>query len=106
MQRIAEMMLDKARSLLKDGAVNRVVGWEEGEFFYDLTPAVFGEDQLDRFVYSGFSGANLSKYMIRESKKEGRALVFLKPCDTFSFNQLLSEHRVDRERVYIISAIS
>ena len=40
---------------------------------------------------------------IRDSSKlEGRTLVFLKPCDTYSFNQLIKEHRVDREKAYII----
>jgi ferredoxin len=29
-------------------------------------------------------------------------LVFLKPCDTYSFNQLLTEHRFDREKVYAV----
>ena len=102
MQRVAEMMLERAKALLADGTVDRVVGWEVGEFFYDLTPAVFSADGLDKFVYNGFSGANLSKYMIKESAKDGKALVFLKPCDTYSFNQLINEHRVDREKVYII----
>ena len=40
--------------------------------------------------------------MIEASKMEGRTLVFLKPCDTYSFNQLIKEHRVDREKAYII----
>ena len=104
MQRVAEMMLERAKALLADGTVDRVVGWETGEFFYDLTPAVFTADGLDKFVYNGFSGANLSKYMIKETAKEGagKALVFLKPCDTYSFNQLINEHRVDRSKVYII----
>ncbi len=104
MQRVAEMMLARAKALLADGTVDRVVGWETGEFFYDLTPAVMTADSLDKFVYNGFSGANLSKYMIKECAKEGagRALVFLKPCDSYSFNQLINEHRVDREKVYII----
>ena len=33
---------------------------------------------------------------------EGKTLVCLKPCDSYSFNQLLAEHRVDREKAYII----
>ena len=33
---------------------------------------------------------------------EGKTLVFLKPCDTYSYKQLLMEHRVDREKSYII----
>ena len=29
-------------------------------------------------------------------------MVLLKPCDTYCFNQLINEHRVDREKAYII----
>jgi len=35
-------------------------------------------------------------------KSENKVLVFLKPCDTYSFNQLLTEHRFDREKVYAV----
>ena len=66
-------------------------------------PAFFeNEEELKDFVYDGFCGANLSKMMIEASKLDGKTLVCLKPCDTYSFNQLLSEHRVDREKAYII----
>ena len=37
------------------------------------------------------------------SKKEGKTAVFLKPCDTYSFNQLVKEHRIKRENVYVIA---
>ena len=47
-------------------------------------------------------GANLSKYMIAASALEGKTLVLLKPCDSYSFVQLMKEHRVDREKAYII----
>ena len=36
-----EMMLAKAKELLQSGAVQRVLGWQTGEFVYDITPAVF-----------------------------------------------------------------
>jgi len=72
---------------------------------YNPEPAFFADEkELENFVYDGFCGANLSKYMIEAGKLEGRTLVFLKPCDTYSFNQLLKEHRVDREKAYIIGA--
>ena len=44
----------------------------------------------------------LVDYARQASKLEGKTLVCLKPCDTYSFNQLLKEHRVDREKAYII----
>ena len=104
MQKITrDLLLEKASSLLKNGIVNRVLGWKSGDFDYDVTPAVFEtEEELKKdFVYGDFCGANFSKYLIKETKKsEEKVLVFLKPCDTYSFNQLLTEHRFDRERVY------
>jgi ferredoxin len=100
-----EMMKNKAKALLADGTVTRVIGWRRGEFSYDVTPAVFETaEEIERdFVWDAFCGANVSKYLIRESAKgDGKILAFLKPCDAFSMNQLLAEHRVKRESVYLI----
>lgn len=95
---------EKALELLRSGKADRVLGWKAGEFFYDLTPAVFesAEEAEKDFCYGPFSGANLSKYLIAESKKGGKIAVFLKPCDSFSFVQLQKEHRVKRENVYAV----
>ena len=99
-----KVMLEKAKEMLENGSVQRVLGWKTGEFAYDLTPAVFEtvEELEAGFVCNDFSGSNLSKYLIKESAKEGKTLVFLKPCDTYSLNQLIAEHRVKRENVYAI----
>ncbi|MDO5337311.1 MAG: 4Fe-4S dicluster domain-containing protein [Eubacteriales bacterium] len=94
---------NRAKELLADGTVVRILGWRAGDLPYNPEPAYFqSAEELDDFVYNGFCGANLSKYMIEASKLEGKTLVFLKPCDTYSFNQLLKEHRVDRDKAYII----
>ena len=100
-----EILISRAAALLADGTVDRVLGWTQGEFGYDAGPALFrtADDLAARFVWNDFCGANLSKYLIEETRKsEGRVLVFLKPCDTYSFNQLLTEHRFPRERVYAV----
>ncbi len=100
-----QQLLDKAVSLLADGTVSHVLGWAKGDFDYDVTPVLFSDadDLAARFVWSDFCGANFSKYLVAKTRKvEGKILVFLKPCDTYSFNQLLTEHRFDRERVYAV----
>ncbi len=106
MQEIScNQLIDKATALLKDGTVQAVLGWEKGEFDYDVTPALFkSEEELkESFVWNDFCGANFSKYLVKHTKGiEGKILVFLKPCDTYSFNQLLTEHRFDREKVYAV----
>ena len=98
------VMEKRALELLANGTVNRVLGWTAGEFVWDVTPAVFNtaEELQNGFLYNDFCAANLSKYLVKESRKEGKVLVFLKPCDTYSFNQLVAEHRIIRENVYVI----
>ncbi|MBQ4617970.1 MAG: 4Fe-4S dicluster domain-containing protein [Clostridia bacterium] len=106
MQKVtASQLIDRAAALLSDGSVSAVLGWKQGEFDYDITPAVFADEQAlrDAFVWNDFCGANFSKYLLKATKKvDGKVLVFLKPCDTYSFNQLLTEHRFDRDKVYAI----
>ena len=99
-----DMLVGRALELLADGTVSRVMGWKKGDLFYDVTPGVFADAETlkNEFVYDGFCGANFSKYLIKETAGEGKVLAFLKPCDTYSFNQLLTEHRFNREKVYAI----
>ena len=106
MQKITrEQLIQKASELLENGTVSAVLGWGIGEFDYDVTPTVFStvEELKNGFVFNDFCGANFSKYLVKKTDKiEGKILVFLKPCDTYSFNQLLTEHRFDREKVYAV----
>lgn len=96
-------LIDRLKTLLTDGTVARVIGWKKGDMPYNPTPAVFNSvEELDDFVYDGFCGANLSKMMIEATKLEGKTAVLLKPCDSYSFNQLIREHRVNRDNAYII----
>lgn len=99
MQRI----INRAKELLQNGEVRCVLGLKRGEFFYDQTPAVFTTpEELNELVYDSFSSPNLSKYLIRETQAEGKVLALLKPCDTYSLNQLVAEHRIDRSKVYVL----
>ncbi len=104
MREVEVKMLERAKLLLESGEVARVIGWKKGDFCYDPSPASFETvEELKDFVYDWFCGANLSKYLIQMSKKEGKTAIFLKPCDTYSFNQLVKEHRIKRENIHVIA---
>ena len=104
MKEVELKMLERAKALLESGEVARVIGWKKGDFIFDPSPASFESvEELKDFTYDWFCGANLSKYLIEMSKKEGKTAVFLKPCDTYSFNQLVKEHRIKRENVHVIA---
>ena len=50
-----EGMVKRASELLADGTVVRVLGWKNGEFAYDPTPAVFeSAEALSNFVQAIF----------------------------------------------------
>lgn len=103
MQKIAKLMQDKAVELLQSGKVNKVMAWEKGEFFYDNSPAAFNSaEACAEIVYDEFCPANLSKYLMESTKQGVKTAVFLKPCDTYGLNQLIKDHRVDRELVYAV----
>ena len=95
-------LITRAKELLANGTVARVLGWKIGDMPYNPEPAFFETvESLDKFVYNGFCGANLSKYMIEAGKKEGKTLVFMATDLLQAENHLLVE--VDNsvnDRVY------
>ena len=100
---IADRVRERVRALMADGTADRLLGWCEGDLYTDCTPFVFkGPDPLQAFVYNRFCPSNQSKYLVSESRKDGRIIALLKPCDTYGFNRLLHEKRIDRDKVYII----
>ena len=71
-------LITRAKELLADGTVVRVLGWKAGDLSYNPEAAYFETaESLDEFVYNGFCGQNLSKMMIEASKLEGKTLVCL-----------------------------
>ena len=103
MSKLQQMIIDKAKELLGSGAVSRVIGWKRGELCYEVEPCVFTDvADVDNLVYDGFCGANLAKYLVIESKKEGKIAVFMKPCDLSSYERLKKEHRVNEDNVIVI----
>jgi len=129
---ISSRVLARAEELLSCGKVQMVIGWRKGLFDYDITPSLFttSDDLKKNFVYNEWCGANLSKYLVKETRAietakdtvrtnnkmakmknpdatdapepSAKVLVFLKPCDTYSFTELLKEHRIFRDDVFAV----
>ena len=93
-------LIDILKEKLSSGAVTQVLGWKAGQTPMEPEPAFFKTvESLDQFVYNGFCGANLSKYLIDVTDA---TLVLLKPCDTYSYNQLCKEHRIHPEVITVL----
>ncbi|MCR5290128.1 MAG: 4Fe-4S dicluster domain-containing protein [Treponema sp.] len=130
--KISGQLIERAKALLAEGKVQRVIGWRKGLFDYDVTPSSFSStDDLEKnFVYNEWCAANLSKYLVKITRDieiqksttrtnnmmakkrdpnaedkpipQEKVLVFLKPCDTYSFTELLKEHRITRDDVFVL----
>lgn len=98
-----EIIKNRVRELLDNGYDN-VIGWEVAEGAFDRTPAIFDKDSLNNLVYDSFCGANVAKYLVNQSQNGKKTVALIKPCDSYSLNQLCTEHRVNRENIYAIGA--
>ena len=104
-------LINRAKSLLESGEVSRVLGWKKGETEFDMEPAFFSTaEELDSFIYNGFCGANLSKYMIEAGKKEGKTLVVTVAAKTNAKVELVLENctylKNDDEKKLLTNVIS
>ncbi len=128
-----DKLIKRAKELLAEGKVQKVVGWKKGLFEDDISPAVFiSAEELDKdFVFNKYCKANLSKYLVKITREievaksttrmnntmakqrdpnaqdkpipQEKVLVFLKPGDTHSFTQLLKENRIVRDDVFVVA---
>lgn len=100
---LEQQIKEKISSLFDSGVITRALLWTNGEFPYEKTPYVANsKEELDDMSYDEFCAGSLLKYLITESKKEGKILVLLKPCDVYSYNRLVSEHRINADNVYLL----
>jgi len=94
-------MRKRAKELLEAGEVQQVLAWKAGDLPCYPEPAFFSNSEtLENLVYDKFCTANLSRYFL--DAKGVKTLAFMRPCDTYSFNQLLKENQVKREQAYVI----
>lgn len=103
MEKIAAAVRERAQRALATGEVERVFAWRRGEFWYDVTPAVFETaEEVDELLWDSFCVANLSKYLSGAARQGRKIGVFVKGCDALAFNQLLQDNRISRDNVLLL----
>lgn len=102
MGKIVDRIRATAKRALESGEVDKVLGWERGDLWWDSYPSFISKpEEADTLVWNSFCVNNLSKFLIEELQGSSKVGVFVKGCDSTSFNQLLKDNRVDRERVVL-----
>ena len=99
-EEITQKVQATAISLLKEGKVDLVIGYQSGSTPLRTAPSfIRSSDQASLLVWSPFCENNLSVYL--DGKKEKIGLM-AKGCDARSAVVALQEKRIDRDRLIII----
>ncbi len=98
-----EALRERARSLLGEGKVQSVIGWENGRFEGQTSPLMIRDaSQADKLAYNDYCVNILSKYPLSE-KKEGEVMaVMVRGCDSRGINLALKDGQIEREMLYLI----
>lgn len=89
-----------ARRLLKEKAVEAVIGFSTPTEPMACRPVLITDaDQADGLHWDSFCSVNLANYL---AKRPGRVAVVAKGCDARNLVVHMTEHQVDRQRLFII----
>ena len=90
----------EARTLLEEGKVDYIVGFEPGSLKFTTTPLVTKDkNDIDRLVINPFIVNNLAKFL---TALKGRVGIVAKGCDSRSIVSLIQDNKVARGNVVIL----
>lgn len=100
MEGLGNSIKEAAESLLNEGDVDLVIGYERGTTPLRSTPCFIRDSgDVDRLIWDPTCDANLAKYLIGQDAKIG---VFVKGCDARSAVVCIAEGQIDRDKVVLI----
>jgi formate dehydrogenase subunit beta len=100
MSETEQKLRNEARSLLEQGRVNCIIGYEAGSLKFTTTPLITKDkDDVDRLVINPFIVNNLSVFLKETSGKVG---IVAKGCDSRSIVSLIQDQQAARENIVII----
>lgn len=90
----------EAKTLLEQGRVDCIIGYETGSLKFATTPLITRDkDDVDRLVINPFIVNNLSVFLTETAGKVG---IVAKGCDSRSIVSLIQDKQAARENVFII----
>jgi formate dehydrogenase subunit beta len=100
MSETEQKLRNEARTLLEQGRVDYIIGYEAGSLKFTTTPLITKDkDDTDRLVINPFIVNNLSVFLGDISGKIG---IVAKGCDSRSIVSLIQDQQITREDIVII----
>lgn len=97
---IEQKLRHEAKTLLEQGKVDYIIGFEPGSLKFTTTPLITKDkDDTDRLVINSFIVNNLSVFL---TEVKGRVGIVAKGCDSRSIVSLIQDNQVVRENTVIM----
>lgn len=94
---------EKVAGLLSGGEVRMFLGYRSGRTPLRVRPHhVLRAEQAAGLVWNEFCAPSLAKYLLDEQEEEGRVGVLVKACDVRAVRRLVTDRRVERDRVLLV----
>ena len=98
-----DTLRERARTLLEDGTITYLIGWESGRFEGQTTPLIVrSAGDVDRLVYNEFCVHLLAKYPLADKNIDGVIGVIVRGCDSRGINLALKDGQIKREKLYLL----
>ncbi|UCC90887.1 MAG: 4Fe-4S dicluster domain-containing protein [Dehalococcoidia bacterium] len=95
-----QKLRSEAKSLLEQGKVDYIIGFEPGSLKFTTTPLITNDrGDTSRLVITPFIVNNLSVYL---TEVKGRVGIVVKGCDSRSIVSLLQDNKIAREDIVIL----
>jgi ferredoxin len=95
-----QKLRSEAKSLLEQGKVDYIIGFEPGSLKFTTTPLITSDrGDTSRLVITPFIVNNLSVYL---TEVKGRVGIVVKGCDSRSIVSLLQDNKIAREDIVIL----
>ncbi len=97
---IQQRLRQEAKTLLEQGQVEYIVGYETGSLKFTTTPLLTNnKDDTDRLIVNPFIVNNLSVYL---TELKGKIGIVAKGCDSRSVISLIQDNKIAREDIVIM----
>jgi len=97
---IEQRLRQEAKTLLEQGKVDYIIGYEAGSLKFTTTPLITrNKDDVERLIVSPFIANNLSVYL---TEIKGKVGIVAKGCDSRSIVNLMQDNKIARKDVVIM----
>lgn len=100
---IQDKIRSRAKELLETGEIGYIIGWSNGRFTNQTTPAFISDPaRTDELIFNEYCVNTVAKYTMDDMYPEKKIGLCVRGCDSRAVNRLIKDKQLKREDVYLL----